>query len=228
MENVVSLRMIIPRNDISRSISFWMTDMESCSRWIRKHIEDVFLWLLWVSRSRKCRIFWPKLLPFFFDILVVVGHKNCLVMQCIIGKTWKKTIKKSLFRGKFFNLQLSKRSDNEWNEPEWKPHYYDTNDNVYDSFASALHLFFVTTCSHDLKTSPEHIENRDNRNESKELLNDVWNRIPSSSILSTDIRSGSFVKIKYCCCSCCKCIFCNKECCNSRVKWLCERHNREK
>jgi hypothetical protein len=49
MKDIVSLSMIVARDDIRRSISLRMTDMESCTRWIGKHIEDIFFGLLMVS-----------------------------------------------------------------------------------------------------------------------------------------------------------------------------------
>lgn len=55
-------------------VSLWVTNMETCTRWIWKHIQNIFLWLvhvtLWCLESI---VLLPKSLPFWFDISKWVG-----------------------------------------------------------------------------------------------------------------------------------------------------------
>lgn len=150
-------------------------------------------------------------------------------MNCIIGKKWKKTIKNPPF-GRFFSrYNLRKRLDNKIYDPECKPHNNDTDNNVDNCLASALHFLFITTSSHDLETSPEYISNGNDRYECKELLNDSCDSIPSSCTW-TKLHFSSLVWTENtsCRCSCSsKSILCNEKCRKRSEKSLCKRHNRK-
>src|SRR5215472_11978961 len=88
MQDAETSQAFIPRYDVSRCVAFRMTNVQSGSAGVRKHIEHVEFWLrrietllAWVQRVKKLALL-PDGLPFRFDLVeriwftaVVIHHR---------------------------------------------------------------------------------------------------------------------------------------------------------
>ena len=76
VQNIETLRMIITRNNICRRITLWVTHMKACTRWIRKHVQNIFFWLVREAWCCKSFIFFPEFLPLGVKFFVIKRHRK--------------------------------------------------------------------------------------------------------------------------------------------------------
>lgn len=82
MKHIVSSSFQVTCINICGNISSWMTYMQPCSTWIRKHIKNILFLRVssakWRIECLKCCVLLPIRLPFLFDILYIhtVRFKN--------------------------------------------------------------------------------------------------------------------------------------------------------
>src|SRR6056297_16393 len=55
-----------------------MSNMQTGTGWVRKHIEDVIFGLAKIIFSPECLMRFPVILPFLFDRTVIIFHSNAL------------------------------------------------------------------------------------------------------------------------------------------------------
>src|SRR5664279_2345173 len=81
MKDVESFHSFVSAEDVGSSISLGVTNMQSGSRWIWEHIEDIaFFGICQVFGSFKSFILLPVFLPFLFDIVEIVVHKPMFII----------------------------------------------------------------------------------------------------------------------------------------------------
>src|SRR5690606_13512431 len=80
MKHVITLMSFIPCINIRCNVAQWMPDVQTRSRRIRKHIEDVIFRLLGVVFNFKSLVFFPEFLPLLFDRLMVVEHLKKILL----------------------------------------------------------------------------------------------------------------------------------------------------
>ena len=73
VKDVVSLHALHPCNNVAGGVTLRMTDVQTLSARIRKHVQNVVLRLRLVFRvGAESAVFLPELLPFLFNTLVIV------------------------------------------------------------------------------------------------------------------------------------------------------------
>ena len=83
VQHVETLLALISGIDITGDIAKRMTHMQTCSRWIREHVQYVEFLLLLVLHYAIGTIFHPSLLPFLFDFSEIVIH--CCIFILIVS-----------------------------------------------------------------------------------------------------------------------------------------------
>src|SRR3989338_8671982 len=77
VQDFISTHAQIPAINIGCGITFWVPHMQTCRRWIWKHIKNIATLCAWyavIFVNLKKLLLLPILLPFWFNLFVVV-HK---------------------------------------------------------------------------------------------------------------------------------------------------------
>ena len=74
IQNIEALQPLVASIDIAGDISQGMTNMQSCSRRIREHVQNIELLFTFVFRNLVGLHFHPPFLPFLFNLFEVVFH----------------------------------------------------------------------------------------------------------------------------------------------------------
>ena len=61
--------------NITGNVAEWVPNMQTCTTWIREHVQNIIFWFITVVRRFKGLSFCPNLLPLFLYIVEVVFHR---------------------------------------------------------------------------------------------------------------------------------------------------------
>ena len=92
VEDVEALLALVARVDVAGDVAQRVADVQTCSRGIGKHVEDVELLTCWVLRHLVGLMVPPVLLPFLFDLSEIVFHCYVFVLSLVLfaarGGVW--------------------------------------------------------------------------------------------------------------------------------------------
>jgi len=112
MQNVEPAHALVARDDIGRRVTFRVPDVQPRSTRIRKHIEHVELWFLWIEtwitrilRAKRLSIF-PDALPFRLDLIEWIRFA-ALAAHLYINQELKKSGKETRIYSWIPGFQIS-------------------------------------------------------------------------------------------------------------------------
>ncbi len=84
VEHVESLEALVARVDVGGYIAKGMPHVQSCARWVRKHVEHIIFWFFRVFRHLVGLIIDPLFLPFLLNLPEIVIHcfANLFIFKC--------------------------------------------------------------------------------------------------------------------------------------------------
>ena len=92
VEDVEALLALVARVDVAGDVAQRVADVQTCSRGIGEHVEDVELLTCWVLRHLVGLMVPPVLLPFLFDLSEIVFHCYVFVLSLVLfaarGGVW--------------------------------------------------------------------------------------------------------------------------------------------
>ena len=84
VQHIKAFESFITRNNVRSNVAQRVSYVQTCSRRVRKHVEDVILGFTVVNFSLVGLVFFPKLLPFFFNFAVIVFHFFSVISTSVI------------------------------------------------------------------------------------------------------------------------------------------------
>ena len=96
VKNVVALSAFETAKNISRSVSFWMSYVQTSSRWVREHIQRIKIWFISVCSCFKRMINSPIGLPFFLNFFMII---SCHVILHVLSVGYYYTTKRIKKKG---------------------------------------------------------------------------------------------------------------------------------
>ena len=72
VQNIKTFRAFVTADDIGCGITFGVTDVQSCARRIREHVQAIILRLRHIGARFKCFLGFPSCLPFGLDFLRII------------------------------------------------------------------------------------------------------------------------------------------------------------
>ena len=74
MEHVETVQSFIARKNVAGNVTQWVTYVQTCSRWIREHVEHIVFGLAGVYFTLVDVLVAPVLLPFLFNFAKIIFH----------------------------------------------------------------------------------------------------------------------------------------------------------
>ena len=84
VEHVEAFQSLVASVDVGGDITKWMANVQSCARWVRKHVEHIIFRSFLVFRHLVGLVIDPLFLPFLLNLPEIVIHcfANLFIFKC--------------------------------------------------------------------------------------------------------------------------------------------------